>query len=581
MGPVRNARPEQDRRDRRGGVVLVAAVAALGPACGGEPEPAVIVTIAARPATLTEQIGDLEVTVGNGGASKSQRFAVDGQAFPLTFSVTTGDRTGALDVSVRAFDADGNTLGVGQTQADLTVDELAMVLDPADFVVNTEYAGSQRTGFDYDVAGYQLAGGRDRATFGLRDNCMVAVCPLVGRRFDDHGRPLDTELGAGTGQFRWTAGTGADTGSELALAGLGDGGTIAAWDGAGGEVVCRSLPASGTGASAERTLITELNADLVTANALATGNVVLTWVARTATSTYELKATVVNPQCGTVTAPFVLAAPVDAFPRAGIAAGDQGVLFTWTDGPDLRYRLGTANGTVSGGVTTGTLLLAGSASETMEYARPVALDDGYAVVYRANTVGGDSHPIRLRRVNSTGGVVGVDAVVGTFANAVGAHAVARRSDGAIAVAWETATPSDGGGTGIAFRVLRPTGLPVGDIMLVNSTRNGEQTDAQVAAIEGAFVIGFTDDSRQAPDSDDTSVRGRFVYPAYDEARGVLGANCLRNGFPDCDAGGVCVADASGTPRCHAACDFAGSPPQCPGGGVCTQMGDSAACILGG
>src|SRR5262245_46234301 len=218
---------------------------ALLAACGGS-DPAIIVEVQPRPSL--QDVASLEVTVGNEGATQTETFELGDQTLPATFSITAAGRTGPIDISIRGFDGDIE-VGRGKVIADAAADSATVMLDPSDFVVNTEFAGSQFLNQDIETDGFQIAARDGVVTIGFRDDCPVSVCNQLGRRFGVDGKPLQTQLGAGTGQFRWNQVDGAFV-AHVGVASQDGGGSIALWDTPTG-VSCRALAGDGTAAPSE------------------------------------------------------------------------------------------------------------------------------------------------------------------------------------------------------------------------------------------------------------------------------------------------------------------------------------------
>jgi hypothetical protein len=116
------------------------------------------------------------------------------------------------------------------------------------------------------------------------------------------------------------------------------------------------------------------------------------------------------------------------------------------------------------------------------------------------------------------------------------------------------------------RVVRPTGVPVGDPIPLATASSGDQVNPSVGGRPTSFVAAWNDSSGVEPDHSGTAVRARILYPPYDDATSVLGAPCS-GGAPACGPGLACVAGSDGMPRCFATC----SPPSCPAGGTCSPV----------
>ncbi|HTM20425.1 MAG TPA: hypothetical protein VL172_07960, partial [Kofleriaceae bacterium] len=158
--------------------------------------------------------------------------------------------------------------------------------------------------------------------------------------------------------------------------------------------------------------------------------------------------------------------------------------------------------------------------------------------------------------------------------------VAVLPDGTIGVAWhDCGDGSDGAGCAIRFQALRPSGLPIGDPIVANTTTAGDQTDPALTAVgDDVFALTWTDESAAAPDTSDAAIRARLIYPLRDPDDGRIGARCGGAGDAACGSGLTCMAGTAGSPLCHESCDPAAADP-CPLGGTCTTEGPDSACLF--
>lgn len=538
------------------GLALVAVVAA----CGGS-DRAIVVEVRARPT-----VGDVDalvVEVANAGSTQMQTFDLGSHDFPATFSITTGGREGPIDISVRGTAGDA-TVAVGAVSVDAAASDAVLMLDPADFVVNTDYAGGQYVNQDIETNGFQVTAAGGVVTFGFRDDCPVNVCSQLGRRYRTDGLPQTTNLAAGTNQFRWNELDGMFA-ATVGVASQPDGSSIAVWDAPTG-VACRAMTADGMAPAGVVTIAPDTNPDVVSATPLAGGKYAVTWAALDAMSNQVIRGTVVSPTCTTLVAPYTAAVPISFANRPTVGANGSATMIAWMENfNDARFRVGTAGGVFSPAGTIGSVLIAG-VPDAIDFVRVAGSGNRFVVVYDRANQSVFTDAILMRRVDSTGAKIGQDTVIAADGVDYGAAAVAvRPTDGAIGVAWTQCEAGDGSGCGVYARVLRPSGVPVGDAILVNTTTAMDQNDPSIAALDDGFVVAFTDASATAPDIDMTGVRARFIYPAYDDAKMVLGAPC--EGPQDCGADLVCGEDEDGALFCHLPCDPPGTGA-CPGGGTC-------------
>src|SRR6185295_9566333 len=160
--------------------------------------------IEARPAVHDARA--LTVALSNAGTTRRDSLALGDQDFPVTLSISAPGRTGELGIAVDATDQAGLVVGRGSVTTTVETATAQLTLEPADFVVNTDYADDQFPSNDFEAAGFQLAALPDGTwTAVFRDassSSTVTAVTIFGRRFDDSGVPVSTQLAAGTGGFQ-------------------------------------------------------------------------------------------------------------------------------------------------------------------------------------------------------------------------------------------------------------------------------------------------------------------------------------------------------------------------------------------
>src|SRR5512140_2851621 len=107
------------------------------------------------------------------------------------------------------------------------------------------------------------------------------------------------------------------------------------------------------------------------------------------------------------------------------------------------------------------------------------------------------------------------------------------------------------------RVVRPSGVPVGDPFAIPTATLGNQLNPSTVALAGAFAASWNDYSKAPPDENGSAVRARVIYPRYDEATAILGAPC-GGSLPACGTGLACGMGTDGMSRCFQTC----TPPTC-------------------
>ncbi|MBC7974803.1 MAG: hypothetical protein H7138_07425, partial [Myxococcales bacterium] len=251
------------------------ALVSLG-ACAG-PDDYIIVTVEA-PASVRGARA-LTITLANAGTTRMDTLALDGAAFPVTFSVSTPGRTGDLAIAIDATGATDLVVGRGATRTTLGTAGARVVLDTTDFVVNTEHDADQFTSNDFEAGGFQLAARPDGSwTAAFRDNCPGAECTVFARRFDATGAPVTTNAASDAFPLTTRPTTTASTPALAASANT----TLAVWDffdvdpPAATGVACRAIDAGGVATATQRAISDDV-ADVISIAALTTGDFIASW----------------------------------------------------------------------------------------------------------------------------------------------------------------------------------------------------------------------------------------------------------------------------------------------------------------
>lgn len=556
-------------------MIRALAVLALLAGCGGD-DRFMIVTVDVRPAVHLAT--KLEVTLTSGGSTSIDTRALGDNQFPVTFAVATTDHTGDLDIHVRALDASDNVVGAGDTSTPIDAATASVTLDGADFVVNSDVTGDQFLTDDFEAAGLQLAASSDgtwMVTF--RDGCNnTSSCDIFGRRFDETGLPLTSAVASNALAFPVTT-TETMPGSQPTIATAG-GKTLVFWDyadtvGTATGVACRAFDSSGNAIPGQLSLIAEA-ADVVAATPLSSGNFALSW--NLSTSPYVIHTMIAKPDCTTTAAsPAVVSTDTGSSSgahRAHLAANGSTILYAWTVdvtgffGGDVHIRAAGLTGQFA---IPDTVLAMHATDSEIDYVRVAPLGSGFAVLLRWGTPSGSgTGKIELYRVATDGTISASPTLI---SNQTGADifsdesfGVATRSDGALMVVWQQC-PSGSGSCDVYGRVVRPSGVPVGDPFQIPTTTMNDQTRPSVAPLPDAFVVAWNDASGTGADPAGFAVRARVIYPRYDDASSVLGALCGGT-LPACEKDLVCASGSDSMQRCYAACMSGG----CPEGGTCDQ-----------
>ncbi len=530
----------------------------------------VVVTVDAR--TTVHGAASLSVTLGNAGMTATDAFQLAMHQFPVTFAVDATGRTGDLQIAVDALDTNMLLVGQGSGTSPISSAAASVTLDSADFVVNTELAGDQELSNDFEANGLQLGAEADGTwTVAFHDACDTP-CDMDARRFAADGSPLVSMAAAGTNQFAMST-MQADGTSTEAMAGAGTF-TMGFWDFESADltqsgVACQAVDDSGNELSEQVAIGSDIATDVVSATAIGSNLFAVTWDSFPG-SNQVIRAIVSDNTCTPVGATQTISSSGsdDSF-RAHVAANGNDVLYAWLEGSgDVHVRSADSSNTLG----TDLLMFPAGTTETIEHVRVTAMEDGFAVVVRWESLTSDTDPgrIELYKVDASGnmvfGPVLISGTTGSDINSVESFGVATRSDGAILVVWHACgTNGDGQGCGVFGRIVRPTGVPVGDQFVLATTLAGDQTAPAAVGIGSAFAVAWNDASDQLPDTSGLAVRARVIQPAYDDATGVEGAQCSQE--QPCGQGLVCLAASDNVARCFETCTTT-----CADGGTCTGGG---------
>jgi hypothetical protein len=531
----------------------------------------------------------LKVTLSNSGTMLTKELDINDAMFPLTFSLSAPGRSGDLTIGIDAVDVMGTLVGRGSGTTKLDEMTASVMIDSADFVVNTELANDQFLTTDFEAVGFQLAAisnGQWTATY--RDECTM--CNIYGRRFDSTGLPVMSAIAAG--DIGFPVSTTQTTGgamSAVASTGLN---TVVFWDytdtsgaPAGRGIACRALNENGAGMATQATVVgpTE-NSDVVSAVGMSNNNFAVVWQLFSSPY-YVARTAIVTKDCALVAGTLRDASTVttESAQRPNVTVNANTLLYSWivpgaTGG--VRVRTAQLSGTFNGTETT---LVANNAAQEIEHARVSPWGTGFAVAVRWTSATDTDGPgkIEVYRTSATGQLQGAPILItdksrSDFASNKG-FSIAQRPDGALLVVWHVCETGPGL-CDVFGRILRPTGAPVGDEFVIPTSVASEQINPSVVALQDSFVAAWNDSSGEAPDRSGTAVRARILYPVYDDARGIHGATCGASspGAPACAEGLACAMGSDGAQRCYAKC----TPPSCPGGGTCSTVDETtSACTF--
>jgi hypothetical protein len=501
---------------------LVALLGALFGACGGDSY--VVVTVTARP--TVHDVASLEVTQLNNGATRTDTLDLGSHMLPATFSISDASRSGELDLTISGKAMDGSVVGLGTVTTMFDATDAAVQLDPADFVVNTDYAMDEFLTTDFETVGYQLAATSDfKWTAAFRNTCSD-TCNVFARTFGTDGLPLKTAAAAGTNAYQVSSATT----TEAAFPAIASAGTasIAVWDfsdtvGAGVGVACRGIDSNGALTAGQRTISTD-PADTVTVAPLPTGNFAVSWQVYTAPQ--GIHTIIAKPDCTTLTAtPLVVSAAATAIDgpyRSSVAANGTALLYAWLADDTAHVRATTTTATA---FTAAELSLGAPPGGLLASAVRVApMGDGFAVAIRyISATAGMPGELVVRRVSTSGLTMGPAVLISDktgsdFTNGRRGFGIATRADGATLIVWgqcdDGSAAECDGRLDVYGRLIGATGDPIGTPFMIPTTSIGSQTDPSVVALDDSFAVAWTDDSKALPDTDGSAVRARVIYPTF-------------------------------------------------------------------
>ena len=558
-------------------------------ACSADTGTVVFVTLRGRLAM--PQFSTLDILVSNGGGSASQTLTLqNSDRLPLSFTVTPTGRSGTLNIVATAHLADGQSAGRGSVDVTIVPDQRVdkdLVLEPDDFLVNKSIANAQFIVFDENHNGRQIAVGSDGGFITTFENdCPLGRCDVLARLFDRSAQPARNATSADDGDFIVNQ---VPEFNESPVIAAGSNGYLVAWvsrtTSSDGNVKATVLGRDGGHLSDSDIAVSVAVEEerLPSVFTLADGNYVIVWQqVRPADGSQEVHARLFGPD-GTPRVNGV-SHTSDDFRVSALAGGDQlqahgvglpggGFVIVWLNGAgasnNVLGRIFAADGTPA---AASDLPITQYSGALLYGPHVAATKEGFVAGWQASssTIPALSgRPLIVRRFSASGAALSTEIPVvakTTFFRAAPTLAV-RSSDGALGVTWPECG-DDGDidkSCGIRFRLLRPTGQPVGDSLVVNTTHANDQVAPSIAPVaEDGFVLGWTDSSNAPPDTVMQGVRARVIYPALERHDGKLGAQCGEPGDVTCGDALTCQPAADGKSLCHATC----TGNTCPGGGTC-------------
>lgn len=498
-----------------------AAVLSLVAACSDTPT--MVVTVRARPAVAGA--ASLTIELKNGAGLAGDTFELRDRTFPVTFSISSPGRNGELEIKVSARDRDNLLVGRGSSLVDISSDTAEVLVDSADFVVNTNLADDQYLTNDFEAVGAQLGSGPNGDwTVSFREECTAAACNIFARRYNLLGAPVASALAAGTNAFAVNTGrVGVATSSAIAR---GVEKSLAFWEtvdasNATDGVACRALDGAGA-ATAERRLVTEPSTDVVVATPLFNGSFAVTWSGRTlVTDRSALRTLVVGDDCaprGTGVQAVNTIVPAAGVRQSSMAASQEGYVVVWHADGGVRARFFSLQGLATAAAET--QLLTPEVGEQLTVVRVAAYEGGFALVVMRTAAGTPS----LRLYRFTASPTQVPTLVGSAAivverldSAFTGFSVASHARGPILVSWEgCGDAGDGEGCGVFGRLYGTDGTARAEPFVIPTTtaKNQENPAVTALSVDGGtamFLAAWNDGSNAAPDTSGSAVRARLLY----------------------------------------------------------------------
>ena len=479
-----------------------------------------VVTVDARP--TVHDVDSLAVTQMNNGTSRTDSLSLDGHTFPATFSISIDSRSGELDLAIDGKASDGTLMAHGVATTMTDAGDATVQLDPADFVVNTDYAMDEFLTTDFETVGFQLAATTDDRWTAVFRNTCTDTCNVFARTFGSDGLPVRTAAAAGTNQYQIST----TTTTDLAYPAIASSGTssIAVWDftdtvGGGTGVACRGIDPSGALTAGQRSLSTDA-ADTAVVTPIPNGNFAVSWQIYGPNAVHTI---IAKPDCTTIgTTPTVVSNAAGATNgpyRSSVAANGTGLLYAWITDDSVRVRAGSTTGTLF--TVPESALTPNPTGMQATAVRVAPLGTGYAVAIRYISTTAGPGQLVLAKTSMTGLIMGNPVLISDktgsdFTNGRRGFGIATRADGVTLLVWAQCDDGSSGACDgrldVYGRKVDATGMPVGDPFVIPTTTVGSQTDPSVVALSNAFAVAWTDDSKLAPDTDGTAVRARVIYP---------------------------------------------------------------------
>jgi hypothetical protein len=501
-------------------------------ACGGESGDYIIVTVNVRPAV--HDATTIKVRLSNEGSERIEDLPLGSKGFPATFSVSAPGRTGDLGIDVDAYDKDGLLVGRGKGTTTVESTTATVLVDSADFVVNTEFADDQLLSNFYQANGFQLAANADGTWTATHSASCDTPCNIFGRRFDKDGRPVSSQAAAGTNAFTvstkltsfFSTPTVAANATTTAFIWNNDlfPTTVPPAGSPGYSIDCRTFDMTGTPTTAQVTVTTDFNANLTSVTPLSNGNFAIAWDGKpTEAGASTIRSAVVNPSCVTIGSVNTVPTTAGIVRGSHAASSGSNILYAWIFDGGVRSRVANLQNVLGG---ADIVVSSRTGTEQAEHVRVAPLPGGnFAIFSRWALTTGATGPGRIEmvRANNAGVPQGAPVVIttrsGTDFNSSESFGVAAHADGSIFVVWHSCLANgDGSLCGVYGHLVSAAGQPVGEDISLATTTKDDQIRPSAVALPGtpiSFATAWTDKSALPPDTAGASVRARIIYPLPD------------------------------------------------------------------
>jgi hypothetical protein len=503
----------------------VAIMSGIGAA--GCQQPGVVLVLDRR--QTVHGVSSINLRVSSREGEVEQAFQLAQGQLPATVELLVDGRTAPIRVTATALDDALATVAQGEASLaalEPSSEGVTLLLEPADFVVNSPVTGDQIA--STDVTGRQVAVAADGSFMVVYETGGA----VVGRRFDRQARPATNALTNDNSQFPISAPFGCCFHFNPTISVSGDR-FLVGWENLDNEATTptryfwAAAFQTSNGAPEQSDLVAVSDQGVNRWGAVAGipgGGFALSWL-RSALDPLGEGARAVDGNVFTRTfaadgraATAEQRAAVEATARTDYAhniatLADDGYVVAWE-------RLTSANTarlvarlfSSAGGPRSSEIEVTGTQGFHLLPAVAGTGNGGFAVAWVDNTV----FPARVMlRVFDGTGVAGEPQTVGEIrGDQVYFPAIAvRERDQTIAVVWTAGTGAAPDTYDIFMRLFVASGAPLTEQMRVNTTTAGGQYSVSVAAgPEDSFIALWTDGSLAAPDEIGQAVRARVVYP---------------------------------------------------------------------